>query len=103
MSWRLLCPTVDLPSTWDDTWNIFSSVSEEQVETSQVRIKGATNKGETVVSVCPDEEKEVDEAFYRELKTASKSDTLVLNYPLYLLDVRVHSKAQAIQETSGKH
>lgn len=55
------------------------------------------------MSVCPDEEKEVDEAFYRELKTASKSDTPVLNYPLYLLDVRVHSKAQAIQETSGKH
>jgi len=54
---------------------------EEQVESLWVRIKGQPHKGDITVAVCyrpPDQEEEVDEAFYRQLKVASQSQALVL-------------------------
>ena len=53
----------------------------EQVESLWVKIKGQPNMGDTVVGVCyrpPDQEEEVDEAFYRQLEVASQSQALVL-------------------------
>jgi len=53
----------------------------EQVETSGVRIKGQPHMGDDIVGVYyrpPDQEEEVDEAFYRQLKAASQSQALVL-------------------------
>lgn len=46
-----------------------------------VRIKGQVNMGDTVVCVHyrpPDEEEEVDEAFYRQLEVALWSQALIL-------------------------
>jgi len=54
---------------------------EERVESLWVRIKGQTRMGNTVVGVYyrpPDQEEEVHEAFYRQLKVASWSQALVL-------------------------
>lgn len=45
------------------------------------KIKGHTSKRDAVVGVCfllPDQWKEADEPFYQKLKTASKSQALVL-------------------------
>ncbi|XP_063280190.1 uncharacterized protein LOC134564864 isoform X3 [Prinia subflava] len=63
-------------------------VDDKQVESLWVRIKGQTSKGDTVVGVCyrlPEQEEEVDEAFYRQLEAASQFQALVLvgdlNYP----------------------
>ncbi|KAJ7413876.1 mitochondrial fission process protein 1 [Pitangus sulphuratus] len=63
-------------------------VDDEQVENLCVGIKGQTSEGNIVVGVCyrsPDQEEEVDEAFYRQLEAASKSQALVFvgdfNYP----------------------
>jgi len=57
-------------------------VDEEQVESLWVRIKQQAHTGDnTVVGVYyrpPDQEEEVDEAFYRQLKVASQSQALVL-------------------------
>ncbi|GAB0206453.1 hypothetical protein GRJ2_003110900 [Grus japonensis] len=56
-------------------------VDEERVESLWVRIKGQANMGDTVVGVYyrpPDQEEEVDEAFYRQLEVASRSQALVL-------------------------
>ena len=53
-----------------------------------VRIKGQTGMGDTVVGVyymAPDQDEELDEAFYRELIAASQLQALVItgdfNYP----------------------
>ncbi|GAB0207210.1 hypothetical protein GRJ2_003186600 [Grus japonensis] len=49
-------------------------VDEERVESLWVRMKGQANMGDTVVGVYyrpPDEEEEVDKAFYRQLEVAS--------------------------------
>ncbi|GAB0209615.1 hypothetical protein GRJ2_003427200 [Grus japonensis] len=57
------------------------SVDEEQVESLWVRMKGQANMGDTVVGVYyrpPDQEEEVDEAFYRQLEVALRSQALVL-------------------------
>ena len=46
-----------------------------------MRIKGQPHTGDNVVGVYyrpPDQEEEVDEAFYRQLKVASQSQALVL-------------------------
>jgi len=54
---------------------------EEQVENLRVRIKRQAHRGDTVVGVYyrpPDQEEEVDEAFYRQLKVALQSQALVL-------------------------
>ncbi|TRZ09133.1 hypothetical protein HGM15179_017974 [Zosterops borbonicus] len=63
-------------------------VDDKQVESLWVRIKRQTSKGDTVVGVCyrlPEQEEEVDEAFYRQLEAASQFQALVLvgdlNYP----------------------
>ncbi|GAB0202653.1 hypothetical protein GRJ2_002730900 [Grus japonensis] len=56
-------------------------VDEERVKSLWVRIKGQANMGDTVVGVYykpPDQEEEVDEAFYRQLEVASRSQALVL-------------------------
>jgi len=52
------------------------AADEEQVKSLWVRIKGQVHMGDTVVSVYnrpSDQEEEVDEAFYRQLKVASQS------------------------------
>jgi len=54
---------------------------KEQVQGLWVRIKGQAHTGDITVGVYyrpPDQEKEVDEAFYKQLKTASQSQALVL-------------------------
>jgi len=54
---------------------------EEQVESLCVRIKGQAHKGDIRVGVYywpPDQEEEVDEAFYRQLQAALQSQALVL-------------------------
>jgi len=55
--------------------------NEERVESLWVRIKGQAHTGDITVGVYyrpPDQEDEVDEAFYRQLKAASQSQALVL-------------------------
>ena len=50
-------------------------VDEEQVESLWVRIKGQAHMGDIVVGVYyrpPDQEEEVNETFYRQLKVASR-------------------------------
>ena len=45
------------------------------------KIKGQPKMGDTVVGVCyrpPDQEEEVDEAFYRQLEVALQTQALVL-------------------------
>jgi len=54
---------------------------EEQVKSLWLRIKGQAHVGDTVVCVYyrpPNQEEEVDEAFYRQLKVASWGD---FNHP----------------------
>ncbi|GAB0209126.1 hypothetical protein GRJ2_003378300 [Grus japonensis] len=56
-------------------------MDEERVESLWVRMKGQANMGDTVVGVCyrpPDQEEEVNEAFYRQVEVASQSQALVL-------------------------
>jgi len=56
-------------------------VDEEQMESLWVRIKGQAHTGDTVVGVYyrpPDQKKEADHAFYRQLKVTSQSQGLVL-------------------------
>jgi len=55
--------------------------NEEQLESFWVRIKGQAHKDDITVGVYyrpPDQEEEVDEAFYRRLQAASQSQALVL-------------------------
>jgi len=61
---------------------------EEGVESLWVRIKGQPDMGDVIVGVHyrpPDQEEEVEEAFYKQLQAASQSQALVLvgdlNYP----------------------
>ena len=54
---------------------------EEPVESLWVRIKRQPHMGDVIVGVYyrpPDQEEEVSEAFYKELKAASQSQALVL-------------------------
>jgi len=54
---------------------------EERTESLWVRIKGQAHKGDVKVGVYyrpPDQEEEVDEAFYRQLQAASQLQALVL-------------------------
>ncbi|PKU30996.1 hypothetical protein llap_18699 [Limosa lapponica baueri] len=54
---------------------------KERVESLWVRIKGQANMRDTVVGVYyrpPDQDGEVDESLYRQLKVASQSQALVL-------------------------
>jgi len=56
-------------------------VDEEQVERLWVRIKGQPHMGDVIVGMYyrpPDQEEEVNEAFYKQLKPASPSQALVL-------------------------
>lgn len=56
-------------------------VDDESVESLSVRVTGQTSKGDTVRGVCyrpPDQEKEVDEVFNRQVEVASWSQALVL-------------------------
>ena len=55
--------------------------NEEQVESLWVGIKGQAHRGDITVGVYyrpPDQEEEVDEAFYRQLQAASQSQALAL-------------------------
>ena len=55
--------------------------NEEQDESLWVTIKGQAHTGDIKVGVYyrpPDQEEEVDEAFYRQLQAASQSQALVL-------------------------
>ncbi|PKU41434.1 adaptin ear-binding coat-associated protein 1 [Limosa lapponica baueri] len=65
-----------------------SLMSDERVESLWVRIKGQANMRDTVVGIYyrpPDQDGEVDEIFYNQLRVASQSQALVLvrdfNYP----------------------
>jgi len=63
---------------------------EEQVESLWVRIKGQPHMSDVIVSVYyrpPDQEEEVDEAFYKQLKVASQSQALVLMGDFNRLDI----------------
>ena len=54
---------------------------EERVKSLWVRIKEQAHMGDIMVGVyyrTPDQEEEVDEAFYRQLQAASQSQALVL-------------------------
>jgi len=56
-------------------------VDEERANSLRVRNKGQAHKGDTAVDLYyrpPDQEEEVDEAFYRQLQVASQSQVLVL-------------------------
>ena len=56
-------------------------MGDEPTESLWVRIKEQNNIGDIVVGVCyrpPDQEEQVDEAFYRELEVASHSQAVVL-------------------------
>jgi len=56
-------------------------VEEEQIESLWIRIKGQAHMGDVIVGVYyrpPEQEEEVDEAFYRQLKVASQSQAPVL-------------------------
>jgi len=64
---------------------------EERVESLWVRIKGQPHKGDIIVDVYyrpPDQEEEVDEAFYKQLKVASQSQALVLMGDFKNADIR---------------
>ena len=55
--------------------------ADEGVESLWVRIKGQPHMGDVIVGVYyrpPDQEEEVDEAFYRQLQAASQSQAQVL-------------------------
>ena len=52
------------------------AVDEERVESLWIRTKGQTHTGDVIVGVYyrpPDQEEEVDEAFYKQMKPASES------------------------------
>lgn len=75
-----------------------------------VRIKGQTRRGDTIVSVCCrpwEQEEEVDEAFYRQLEAASKSQALALVGDLSTLtsagEVTQSREALGVQQVPGKH
>ncbi|GAB0204540.1 hypothetical protein GRJ2_002919600 [Grus japonensis] len=54
---------------------------EEQTKSLWVRIKGSTGTGDIIVGVCyrpPDQEDQVDKAFYRQIGATSCSQALVL-------------------------
>ena len=56
-------------------------MNDEGVESLWVRIKGQDNMGDIIMSVCyqpPHQEVEADEAFYRQLEVASRSQASVL-------------------------
>ena len=82
-------------------------MDEELTESLWVRIKGKAGTGDVIVGVCyrpPDQEDRADEALYRQMGAASRSQALILmgdfNHPHYLLEGQ-HSRAQAIQEVPG--
>jgi len=55
--------------------------ADEQVESLRVRIKAQLRMGDVIVGVYyrqPDQEEEVDETFYKQLKPVSQSQALVL-------------------------
>ena len=55
--------------------------NDDQVESLWVRIKGQANMGDTVVGVYyrpPDQEEEVDEAFYKQREVALQSSALLM-------------------------
>ncbi|PKU34516.1 rna rnp complex-1-interacting phosphatase [Limosa lapponica baueri] len=63
---------------------------EESAENLWVRLKGQANMGDTTVGVYyrpPDQEEEVNEAFYRQLEIASRSQALVLMRDVNYLDI----------------
>ncbi|GAB0209762.1 hypothetical protein GRJ2_003441900 [Grus japonensis] len=56
-------------------------MDEEPTESLWVRIKGSTGTGDIIVGVCyrpPNQEDQVDEALYRQIGAASRSQALVL-------------------------
>jgi len=79
-------------------------MNDEGVESLWVRIKGQDNMGDIIMSVCyqpPHQEVEADEAFYRQLEVASRSQASVLMGGLqsawYLIE-KQHCQAHAIKE-----
>jgi len=71
--------------------------NEERVESLWVRIKGQGHTGD--ITVPPDQEEEIDEAFYRQLQAASKSQAPVLmgdfNHPDISWEDHTASQAQS--------
>ena len=64
-----------------NSFSLLLGANKEQVESLWFRIKGQAHKGDITVGVYyrpPDQEEEVDEAFYRQLQAASQSQALVL-------------------------
>ncbi|GAB0189267.1 hypothetical protein GRJ2_001392000 [Grus japonensis] len=67
-------------TSWS-AWEIHLGMDEELTESLWVRIKGRAGTGDTIVGVCyrpPDQGDRVDEALYRQIGAASRSQALVL-------------------------
>ena len=66
------------------SWSAWSSqlgMDEEPTESLWVSIKGRAGTGDIIVGVCyrpPDQDTQADEALYRQLEAASRSQALVL-------------------------
>jgi len=76
--------------------------NEERVERLWVRIKGQAHTGDITVGVYyrpPDQEEEIDEAFYKQLQAASQSQALVLmgdfNHPDISWEDHIARQAQS--------
>jgi len=76
--------------------------ADERAESLWVRIKGQAHKGDVMVGVYyrpPDQQEEVDEAFYRQLQAASQSQALVLmgdfNHPDISWEDHIARQAQS--------
>jgi len=83
-------------------------MDEERGKSLWVRIKGQVNTGDTIVGVYyrpPDQEEAVNEAFYRHLKAASQSQTLVLiedfNHPVTCW--KDNTAGHTVQEVPAEH
>ena len=73
-----------------------------------VRIKEQAGMGDTVVGICyrpPDQDEEVEEAFYRQLIAASQLHALVIMGDFKYPDIcwKAYSASQAVQEVPPVH
>ena len=59
---------------------LYLRTGDKAIESLRVRIRRQTGTGDAVLDVCyrPDQEEEVDEAFFRQLEKASQSQALAL-------------------------
>lgn len=81
------------------------AMNDEQIESLWVRVKGQASLGDAVISIfysLPDQDEEVSEAFFRQLKVVSGLQALVLmgdfNHSYLLENQQYH--AHTVQEDS---